>query len=155
MARLTDTDRENILADFHTGGYSNNELAKKYNTTHTTINKLVKGLEPKNKEIVSRQIANNTELATQSFKEVSAVETLVKEKTRHLEFITNLTLKNLKVMSKKIDEDATIFDHKAIQDTILVGAKTLGVHEDKPQVAIQNNQINNNLEDEIIITVKE
>ena len=77
MARLTDEDKESILAEFHTGVYSNNELAKRWNTSHTTVNKIVKDLKPKNSGIVSSQIANRTELAEQSFKEVSAVETAV------------------------------------------------------------------------------
>jgi len=94
MARLTDEQREHIIADFHTGVYSNNELAKKYNTSHTTINKIVKGLEAKNASIVSSQISAQTHLSTQSFKEVSAVETAVNDRTKHLIYFQDSALEN-------------------------------------------------------------
>jgi cell division septum initiation protein DivIVA len=143
MARLTDEDKESILAEFHTGVYSNNELAKRWNTSHTTVNKIVKDLKPKNSGIVSSQIANRTELAEQSFKEVSAVETAVKEKTKHLEYINNLTLKNLSVMAKKINEDTTIAEHKMISEAVDKSAITLKVaerHAPKMEVKQELNQ---------------
>ncbi len=46
MARLSDNDKELILADFHTGQFVQRELAKKYEVSTATINKLTKGVEP-------------------------------------------------------------------------------------------------------------
>ena len=48
MARLNDDQREKILAQFHAGA-SQNELAKRFEVSPATINKLCKGIEPKNK----------------------------------------------------------------------------------------------------------
>ena len=49
MARLTQDTKDKILADFHTGYFSIRQLADKYETSHTTVNKLTKGIEPKHK----------------------------------------------------------------------------------------------------------
>mgnify|MGYP001767020989 CR=1 FL=1 len=129
MARLTDEDRENILADWHTGQYSHSELGKRYNTSHVTIGKICKGIEPKHADKVTAQIAIRTALADESYKEVTAVNKAVEEKTRHLQFLHNATLKNVSVMAKKIDEKTTIDDHKKAQDTIHKAGQTLGVVE--------------------------
>lgn len=127
MARLTDEDRENILADWHTGQYSHSELGKRYNTSHVTIGKICKGIEPKHAEKVTAQIAINTALADESYKEVTAINRAVEEKTRHLQFLHNATLKNVSVMSKKINENTSIDDHKKAQETIHKAGQTLGV----------------------------
>jgi hypothetical protein len=127
MARLTEEDRENILADWHTGQYSHNYLGKKYNCSHVTIGKLCKGIIPKHTSKVTAQIAINTALAGESVKEVTAINKAVEEKTRHLQFLHNLTLKNMATMAKKLDEDATVADHKIAQDAIHKAGQTLGV----------------------------
>lgn len=129
MARLTDEDRENILADWHTGQYSHSELGKRYNTSHVTIGKICKGIEPKHADKVTAQIAIKTALADESYKEVTAIERVVDEKTRHLQFLHNATLKNISVMAKKLNEDATIQDHKQAQEAIHKAGQTLGVIE--------------------------
>lgn len=129
MARLTDKDRELILADWHTGQYSHSELGKRYNTSHVTIGKICKGIEPKHADKVTAQIAIKTALADESYKEVTAIERVVEEKTRHLQFLHNATLKNISVMAKKLNEDASISDHKTAQDAIHKAGQTLGVIE--------------------------
>ena len=127
MARLTDEDRENILADWHTGQYSHSELGKRYNTSHVTIGKICKGIEPKHADKVTAQIAINRALMDESYKEVTAIEKVVDEKTRHLQFLHNATLKNISVMTKKLNENATIQDHKQAQEAIHKAGQTLGV----------------------------
>lgn len=146
MARLSEDQWEDVFADWHTGRYSKNELSKKYNVSHTAVNKKLKGVEPKHKDKVSELTRIKTELAEESCKEVSAVEREVEEATKHLQFIKNATLKNLSSMTRKIDTFETAKDHKDAQDAIDKGAVTLGVaqrHASTPQVAIQNNQQTN------------
>jgi len=106
MARLTEEDRELILADYNTGHYTQRELAKKYDTSHVTIGKITKGIEPKHKDKVTTQIAIATELSQESYHEVKAVETLVSEKTKHLKLINDNATKlanKLAVMADQID----------------------------------------------------
>jgi hypothetical protein len=145
MAKLTQDKKKLILADWK-AGISQHYLAKKYEYSSATINKICKGVEQENKEIVNAQVSINTALSQKSEQEVNSISKQVEEKTRHLQFITNLTLKNLKSMGDKIDEDLTIFDHKAVQDTIHKGGQTLGVIDSfAPKIELKQelNQQNN------------
>jgi len=146
MARLTNEDREKILADFHTGQFSKNELAKKYKTSHTTINKLTKGIEPKNKTIVSTQIAHRTALSEQSFKEVSAVETIVDEKTKHLVFFQNSALKNQELANKQISDESELYDLKIHADLTNKNKQSVLGKDADTQVNINNSNTQQSLE---------
>lgn len=77
MARMTQTEREQALADFHTGQFSARDLAERYGVNHTTIVRLVKGAKPKNKKAVEK-IAKNlaVELAAQTsqIKKITPIE---------------------------------------------------------------------------------
>jgi IS30 family transposase len=150
VARLTNEDRENILADWHTGQYSHSELGKRYNTSHVTIGKICKGIEPKHADKVTAQIAIKTALVDESYKEVTAIAKAVDEKTRHLQFLHNATLKNVSVMSKKINEDMSVAEHKMAQETIHKAGQSLGVIDQFAKsgdvnvstvAAIQNNTV--------------
>lgn len=139
MARLTDEDKEKILADWHTGQFSVRELGARHNIGKTTIAKLVQGIEPKHKDKVDALVSVRTALAQESGQEVDSVYRAVEEKTRHLQFLHNATLKNISVMAKKLNESATIKDHKDAQDAIHKAGQTLGVVE---QFASQNISVN-------------
>jgi hypothetical protein len=108
MARLTDRDRELILADWHTGRYSHSELGKRYNTSHVTIGKICRGIEPKHADKVTAQIAINTALAQESYEEVTAVTKAVDEATRQLLFFNNSLLKNQALANKKLNDNLSI-----------------------------------------------
>lgn len=148
MARLTDEDRENILALFHTGEYSNNDIAKKYNTSHTTINKITKNLTPKHKDKVSTLVSIKSELSKESFKEVQAVETLVEEKTKHLKLINDNATKLAQKINIMTDEVCEAKDIKDLVDANDKLSITLGVNQRhaNSQVNISNtNAVQNNL----------
>jgi len=103
MARMTDGQKEDLLADWHTGQYSKNELSKKYKVSHTTVNKMTKGLEPKHSDKVSTISTMRAELAQESFKEVSAVETAIENRTKHLIYFQNSALNNQRMSNKAIE----------------------------------------------------
>jgi len=105
MARLTDKDRELIIADWHTGQYSHSELGKRYNTSHVTIGKLCKDITPKHAEKVTAQIAIQTALAQESYNEVTAVNKAVEEGTKQLLFFNNSLLKNQALANKKLNDE--------------------------------------------------
>lgn len=154
MARLTDEDRENILADWHTGQFTQSQLGRKYKTTHVTIGKITKDIEPKFKDLVTTQIAIDTQLAGESYKEVTAVREIVTEKTKHLQFLHNITIKNVSTMAEKIDKNMTIYDHKTVQDTVHKAGQTLGVIEQfAPKMEVTNMNAQQNKETKVI-TVK-
>lgn len=120
MARPTPEQWENLIADFHTGAFSKNELAEKYDLSHTAVNKKLKGIEPKHRDKVSTLISIKSELAHESFKEVSAVETIVTEKTKHLLLFQNSALKNQKKANELLeltDDMKDIESHARITKT--------------------------------------
>ena len=92
MARLTNSDREKILADFHTGHFSLRQLAERYNTSPTTINKLTKGINPKHKDKVDTLVSIKADLANQSLQEVDSVNQVVNFRTKHLVFFQESAL---------------------------------------------------------------
>lgn len=74
------------------------------------------------------------------------IDEQIEEKTKHLTYINNLTLKNLSVMAKKINDDLSIQDHKAVGETVDKAAITLNVaprHAPKIEVTNTNAQQNN------------
>lgn len=136
MARLTDDDRKRILADFH-AGKSQNALAKKYEVSTATINKLCKGIEPKNADKVNALTRIKTELAGQSEYEVNAVHNEVDERTKHILFFNSAAIQNVReAMSEPC---ASQQDFRARAETIVKGKET--VLGKMPDTAIQiNNQ---------------
>ncbi len=142
MARLRDNDKKRLIADVSTGQYSVRELAKKYGVSNATIQKYKIEMDTESEQLVNAGIAYRQGLARISEPEkVNAIVNAVDEKTKHLQFITNATLKNLSSMAKKISEKTTIIEHKIAQDALDKGAITLGVAERhaKSQIGIQNN----------------
>lgn len=150
MARLTDDQWESLEADWHTGQYSKNELSKRYNISHTSVNKRLKGVEPKHLEKVSTISTMKAELAKESFKEVSAVETAIDERTKHLVLFNNSALENQRkanlainsIKDDKVDEKSlySLEAHSRItqrnKETVLGKDKTTEINNTN---ATQNN----------------
>jgi gatB/yqey family protein len=113
MAKLTEAIKEKILADFHTGAYTVRQLADKYDVSHVTIVKMTKGLAPKNKEKVTTLVAVKTELAEQSYQEVTSVNEVVNEKTKHLIYFQNAALRNQKKADEMLEMSDRIADVEA------------------------------------------
>ena len=139
MARLTDDTKQKILADFHTGK-SQNYLAKKYEVSPATINKLCKGVEPKHIETVNALTAINTALSEESEYEVNAIHREVEERTKHIQFFNNAALKNVQAAVRKIGEQTSQAEHRMLAETILKGRET--VLGKTPDTAIQINNEN-------------
>ena len=138
MARLTDDQRERILAEFHVGT-SQNELAKRFEVSPATINKLCKGIEPKNVDKVNALTRINTELAGQSEYEVNAIHSEVAERTKHIQFFNSAAIRN--VQESMAEPCGSQNDFKSRADTILKGKET--VLGKTPDTAIQiNNTVN-------------
>ena len=134
MARLNDEQRAKIMAEFH-AGKSQNELAKRFEVSPATINKLCKGIEPKNIEKVNTLTRINTELAEQSEYEVNAIHSEVADRTRHVLFFNSAAIKNVQQSMAKDCESQ--FEFRARAETILKGRET--VLGKTPDTAIQIN----------------
>jgi transcriptional regulator with XRE-family HTH domain len=134
MPRLTDEQREHILADFNIGK-SQNELAKKYEVSPATINKLCKGVEPKHLDKVNALTRINTELVGESEYQVNAIHKEVDERTKHIQFFTGAAIQNVQEAMTGHCENQN--DYRARADTILKGRET--VIGKTPDTAIQIN----------------
>lgn len=100
MARLTSEQRELILADFHTGQYSQHKLAQKHKVSSKTINTIVKGIEAKHTDKVNTIVSMRASLLAESKHEVNAVDREIEERTRHLVLFQNSGARNQVVANK-------------------------------------------------------
>ena len=128
MARLTDKDRERILADWK-AGYSQNQLAKNYQCSPATINKLCKGIEQENVEIVNTKVAITREMQEKSEYEVNAIHKAVDEKTRHITLINRIQEKALGKADAMLDQIDTPSDLKTIVEAVDKASITLKVSD--------------------------
>ena len=136
MARLTDDQREKILADFH-AGKSQRELAKRYEVSPATINSLCKGIEPKNIDKVNALTRIKTELAEQTEHEVNAVQKEVDERMKHILFFNSAAIRN--VQEAMNEPCASQQDFRARAETIVKGRET--VLGKSPETAVQINNV--------------
>lgn len=124
---LTDDERNSLIADHKTGNFSQRKLSTKYKVSLGYVNKTIKEIDKIDEDVVNAGIAYKTALAERDEHSVNAIEQVVNEKTKHLQFINNLTLKNLSVMAKKVDGETSINEHKMIGETVHKAGQTLGV----------------------------
>lgn len=141
MARLTDEDREQILADFNIGK-SQNELARKYKCSTATINKLCKGLVPKYKDKVNAVATIKSELANESEYQSECFDAEVNEKTKHLKLINDNATKLAGKLSTMADQIDTPIDLKTLVDANDKLAITLKVADrHAPKIDITQQQV--------------
>lgn len=174
MAKITNEIKEKILADFHTGKFSQRELAKKYAASKTTIANLTKGLSPKNDRLVEAQVsllsAQNSLTAT----EMTAIMTAAKDEAYNRGLIFNATQKNLAKITEMLDKNTkyekvgvgdgvqnfepvglNANDYKALQDAIDKASLTLGVNQRTASTTINNANVQQSEETKIVIERRE
>ena len=145
MARLTSEQKEIILADWHTGQYSQRKLAERHKVSSRTVNILVKVLIPKHKDKVNASVAINTALAFESKHEVNAVNREIDERTRHMILFQNSAIRN-QLKADEMMEDAEnineLNQHSQItqrnKETVLGKDKTVELNNTN---AVQNNSL--------------
>lgn len=129
-----------IVAEWRTGEFSQQDLADKHGVSKGVVNKLCKGVEQDTAAIVTAGVQYRQALAGHDDRNVTAVTMAVDERTKHIQFFNNATLKNLSVMVKKVGESTSIMEHRIAQAAIKDGRET--VLGKTPDTAIQ---INNNV----------
>ena len=165
MARLTEQKKKDILNKFHLG-WSQNKLAKEFEVSPATINKLCKGVTPKLVNEVNTQIAINTKLSTESECQVNAFDKEVNDKMRRQGLVfglmENVIKSNIEISQKGTVEDKINVgdgiqsfeprlinpkENKEMMETAVTAGKAWGIIEDKASVQIANqNQQNNNVD---------
>jgi hypothetical protein len=73
---------------------------------------------------------------------LSVVDAEITERTKHIQILNNMTLKNLAVMNKKVDADFEMNEHKLFQETINKASEQL-LGKD-PQTVINNTNAQQN-----------
>lgn len=140
MARLTDEDRELILADYHTGHYTQRELAKKYEVSTSTVNKLTKGKEPKHTEKVNAIVTATRELNKESEQEVNAVQLVVNKQLTREELIygnAEKLAKKLNTMTDQIDSPNDMKTLADANDRLAITLKVADRHAPKIDITQQ------------------
>ena len=132
-------NRDEILADWKTGKFTERELAYKHKISPSTAHNIVKGVGKTLEQLINKQVEINQEVAELPAQEISKFKQEVDERTKHMQFFTNATLKNVSLMAKKLTAQTSIIEHRQAQAT-LKDAKDVVLGKD-PDTAIQ---INNN-----------
>ena len=89
--------------------------------------------------LVNKLVEAKQELSQLDERSVHAVNEIVEERTKHIQFFTNATINNLRMMESKINEGTSIVEHKIAQEAIAKGRETVLGKQPETQVNIQNN----------------
>ena len=97
---LSNTKKKNIVADWKTGAFSLNKLAKKHKISVNTVKKICTGLAHDNAPLVKALYeVENLKKCTKSEQEIKAVENVVKIKLE----VNDLSLKIFDKLNTKVD----------------------------------------------------
>jgi len=98
MARksLSNELKEKIIADFLTGQFTQRDLADEYEVSLGVVNKLTKGKDKTNEQIVNALITAEQALDGQNEQNVRAVRSIVNSKIKALRYLHAASLKNVR-----------------------------------------------------------
>ena len=113
MPRLTDEKWEELESKYHTGQYTKLELSKLFNVSRAAINKRIGDVEPKFKDMVTSISAYKSELSKESYTQVTAVETEIEKRTKHILLFETSALKNQQKANKLLEEADKLNDVEA------------------------------------------
>ena len=127
MAKLTDRKRNNIVAKWKTGVYTQRELAKTYNVDVATINKIVKEIPKENAYLVEAGVVfENAKKSTKSQQEISEINKAVEYRLKKEFSEDNKRVKVYDLSYKLIDVVEDLLKNKKVKEKINVG---IGVQE--------------------------
>lgn len=145
LAKLNTVLRDKIISDFNIGK-SQNWLAKEYEVSPATINKICKGLTPKYKEKVNTVVSIKSELKRESEYQSECFDKEVNELLQNKHLVYSAQQKALRKATDMLDEIDNASDLKSIIDGIDRASLTLKVnerHAPKTDIALTNAQQNN------------
>ena len=139
MARLTDSDKESLLADYHTNKYSQRELAKRHGVSLGTVSKLTKEVTPQNEHLVNAQTAVTEAKSELPNEQMNAIMNASSDEVRRRGLIFGNAEKlagKIDTMSDQVDEPQDI---KTLVDANHRVGQTLGVVDQfAPKIDINN-----------------
>lgn len=137
-------DKERLLADYHTGLFSQRELARKYGVSNGTVANLTNGLPKKNEQLLSKKVEVIQESRELTDIELSAIEHGVQFKLDLLKDIEHFSNKAMQKAKELIDNADTGADFNAVVngvDKLSILTKINDRHA-KPAQIQQNTQNN-------------
>ena len=145
MAKLTDDIKLKIISDWK-AGVTQNQLAKRYDLSPATINKICKGIEQTNIDLVNKQVSVITEMNSKSEYEVNSITAEVNDKVRRHSLINNnaeLIASKIPTMLDQIDSPSDLKTLAEANDRLAITLKVAERHAPKSDtnVAIQNNNL--------------
>ena len=127
MAKITDRKRNNIVAKWKTGVYTQRELAKTYNVDVATINKIVKEIPKENADLVEAGVVfENAKKSTKSQQEISEINKAIEYRLKKEFSEDNKRVKVYDLSYKLIDVVEDLLKNKKVKEKINVG---IGVQE--------------------------
>ena len=174
MAKLSEPVKKLIIADHLTGKFSQRELAKKYNLSTSTINKITKGLDAKNEHLVNAQVALLSARETLPPEQTNAIANAARDEFYNRRLIENATQKNLAKITEMLDKNTkyekvgvgdgvqnfepvelNANDYKALQDAIDKASLTLGVNPRFSNTTINNANVSQESQIQQIVIQKD
>ena len=138
MARLTDKDRELILADYHTGEYSQRELSKRHSVSVGTISKITKEETVQNEHIMNAQVTVLRAKSELPNEQMNAIMNAAQDKERR----ERLVYGNAELMASKIPDVVKSFIvEKKDEETGEVTKEFLMGTQDLKQLAEANDKL--------------
>lgn len=127
MAKLTDRKRNNIVAKWKTGVYTQRELAKTYNVDVATINKIVKEIPKEYADLVEAGVVfENAKKSTKSQQEISEINKAIEYRLKKEFSEDNKRVKVYDLSYKLIDVVEDLLKNKKVKEKINVG---IGIQE--------------------------
>ncbi len=142
MARIT-PDQWLKAKSLFEAGKSLSEIHKETTIDKAAISRAAKKEsweKGKNQQLILDAARVTEEMSTLSSTALDVVVKEIDERTKHIQFFNNATLKNLSLMTRKLDEGTSVLEHKIAQDAIAKGRET--VLGKTPDTAIQVNTDN-------------
>lgn len=137
MAKTTQTDWIKAKILFETGK-SLSAINLATGIDRATVSKRAKKegwIKGEHQQLIIDAARVNTELSTLEPQVLKVVEKEIDERTKHIQILNNMTLKNLAVMNKKVNVDFEMAEHKLFQETVnkaseqLLGKEPTSVNE--------------------------
>ena len=127
MAKLTDRQKNNIIAKWKTGTFTQRELGKLYKVDVATINKIVKDIDKENVDIIEASlIVEKAKKSTKSQQEIVEINRAVEYRLKKEFSEDNKRVKVYDLAYKLVDVVEDLLSKKKVKEKINVG---IGIQE--------------------------
>ncbi len=152
MAKLTDNEVKLLIADYHTGKFSQRKLAEKYNVSIGKVNQLTKEVTPINEHLVNAQMSILSAKSQLTNEQMNAIMNTAQELAFNKGLVFNVSQKALQKASMLLDQSEDMNELKTAVDLADRASLTLGVNQrHAPKVEIKTGDDNSMHEGKTIV----